>query len=120
VNTRSPTLRSIGSHPVLGQLYPDMVGNMLGTGFCRFEGKDFDGLCRESGGCLDILAIISKNPGQGKFRMFVVALQSRYRAIRFYEVMNDGLYTHLSSSGFNDFDEWGVTGPNVIWESKTP
>ena len=110
-------MRSIGSHPVLGQLYPDMVSNMLGTGFCRFEGKDFDGLCRESG-CLDILAIFSKSPGQGKFRAFVTALQSMHRAIRFYEVMNNRFYTHLRSSGFNDFDEWGVIGPNVVWEKK--
>jgi len=118
MNTQNFTPRKIGSHPVLGDLYPDPFANKFGTGFCRFYGRDFDGLARQCGKCLDILAIVSNSPGHGNFRFFVTSLQSMHPEIRFYEVMNKGFYTHLRSIGFNDFDEWGVEGPNVIWERK--
>ena len=106
----------VGVHPILGDLRPDPVGNALGTGFMRFNGPHFDGLCREAGGCLDILAIASKNPGSRHLRDFIDALQASYPRLRFYEVMNPKLYVYLSTFGFDAFEEWGTDGPNLVWE----
>ena len=108
----------VGVHPILGELRPDPVGNALGTGFARFNGKHFDGLCREAGGCIDILAIVSYTPGHGHLREFIYALQDMYARIRFYAVMNPRLYTYLSLMNFNDFAEWGTDGPNLVWERQ--
>lgn len=74
------------------------------------------GLARECGPAIDILAVVSEHPGQGHFRSFVKELQEHYPSVRFYEIANRKLYVHLRSLGFNDFEEWGVTGPNVVWE----
>lgn len=112
------SLRAVSHHPVLGAISPDPAAIALGTGFNRFEGSSFAGLCREAAGCLDILAIVSQhNPGGGQLPLFINRLKARYRMIRFYEVMNKRLYAHLRSHGFTEFEEWGVNGPNLVWVS---
>ena len=106
------------SHPVLGAISPDPVGNMLGTGFARFEGKHFAGLFRSADQCVDILAIVArKEPGSGQFPLFLNELKARYDTIRFYEIWNPLLLkTLVAKHGFKPFEEYGVEGPNLIWE----
>ena len=58
-------------HPALFSAWtPDPVGTMLGTGYMRFETRiGIQGLTRmDNEGGLDILAVVSESPGNGKFR----------------------------------------------------
>lgn len=111
----------ISVHPLLGEIRPDHVGNVLGTGFQRFNAARFEGLCRlPTADTLDILALISKTPRCGHLGKFIRKLKGHFRMIRVYEIMNPHLLEALTvAHGFTPFDEHDTTGPNLQWEKKS-
>lgn len=102
-------------NPVLGRTAPFIGGLFLDTGFLKFDGPRFDGLFREAGSSIDILALFSKCPGAGHLTPFIKALQAEYPMVRFYEVGNRQLERYLLAHGFEPFDEVGTRGPNLQW-----
>lgn len=101
--------------PVVGQLFPDDTAIKLGTGYSQFRCWTFkmDGLCKVNGRHIEILAIVSNQPGQGMFREFVRALKPVYDSITFWADMNPILSNALHRYGFVRVDSVDSDGSRI-------
>lgn len=101
---------------VLGETIPDPVGVMLGTGFLRFCSPcGLEGLAKENGRELVILAVSATYPGNGQFRTFISEAKAQYERIVILEVMNDWLGAVLQRYGFACSDEWFDGERMQVW-----
>lgn len=91
---------------VLGLTNPDPVGELLGTGYLRFQSPTgIDGLAKENGDRLDLLAINALIPGIGQFRRFIRRCKREYETICIWEVWNSWLPEVLQQYGFRAHSE---------------
>ena len=87
---------------VLGITKPDLVSELLGTGFRRFySSTGINGLAKMIGeDRLDILAVDATNPGTGQFRVFIEQAKKEFATIYLWEVWNPILAETLQRYGF--------------------
>lgn len=96
---------------VLGQTCPDPVGLILGTGFQRFESPiGIEGLAKENGSSLDILAVVNPSDQRGRFRQFIARAQAEYSTICVWEIFNPAVEAALGRYGFAPEVELAATG----------
>lgn len=87
---------------VLGSTHPDPIGRMLGHDFDRFYSPTgINGLAKEDGDRVDILAVDATKPGTGQFRAFIDQCKLEYETIVILEVWNDWLIEVLRRYGFH-------------------
>jgi hypothetical protein len=107
-------------HPVIGPLYPDLVGDALTTGFSRFKSPGgIHGLAKVRPGEIEFLAVVSTLPGTGQFRKFIRECKTHYRLIRIWSVHSGLLLSILPRYGFvpgMDVDQFG--GGAEVWDWK--
>lgn len=86
----------------LGVTKPDPIGDALGTGFRRFcsSSLGISGLYKEHEHGLELLAIVSDNPGHGQFREFIGRCKLKYLTIWVWAVSNPILPEVLARYGF--------------------
>lgn len=89
----------------LGELMPDQISIMLGTGYFRFEAQGIHGLVKVDNCRLDILAVSATQPGTGQFRRFMDNMKNLYTQIYVWEVWNDNLAAALGRYGFEPITE---------------
>lgn len=106
--------------PIMGNTCPDPFGMMLGTGYYRFESMTgIDGLAKESGERIDILALATKHAlRQGRFRNFIQQLKKQYQTICIWEIWNPWLEPVLIRYGFKPVSEvhYGENVTGVRWD----
>ena len=91
---------------VLGQINRDPVNEILMTGYSRFESPTgIDGLAKERGDRLDLLAFNALIPGTGQFRRFIQRCKSEYETVCIWEVWNPMLHEVLPRYGFRAYSE---------------
>lgn len=107
----------------LGKVTPDPAGTILGTGFKRFYSRSgIDGLARENGDRLDILAVVANKPGKGQFRSFIATCQKQYRTVCVWGIFNPLLEEILGRYGFTpetEIDQWGMPLVGMRWDRNT-
>ncbi len=85
---------------LLGKTTPDLAGQILKTGYDRFQSPTgIDGLCRVTGKRLDLLAVFAAQEGKGQFRNFIAKSKKEFETIRIYEIWNPTLkrvFNHLT------------------------
>lgn len=101
----------------------DPVGKILGTGYRQFISNfGVDGLAKESGDRLDILAVYSHQIGKGNFRRFIAACQSEYRIIGVWAIGNPIIEQALGRYGFTPEIEIASTSTEKMegmrWDKK--
>lgn len=80
---------------------PDAIGELLGTGFKRFETTSgLMGLAKISGEALEILAVSASDPGTGQFRRFIAAAKEIYTSVSVLEDWNPIITAALQRYGF--------------------
>lgn len=85
----------------LGIVSPDPVGDHLGTGYSRFVSPlGIDGLAKEDGSRVDLLAVYSPDPGKGHLSAFIAHCQSVYETVCVWEDMNPVIGAMLSKRGY--------------------
>lgn len=101
----------------LGQLSPDPVAVVLGTGFKRFESPTGAvGLVRVTGRAVDLLAIDTAQHGCGMFRRFVGQLKTEADQITFLVILNpDKIGRILTRYGFEAVDIMETHPDGVEW-----
>jgi hypothetical protein len=90
-------------NPILGEVNPDPIGEMLGTGMmCFVSPVGISGLCKESedGNELNLLAVVARQRGTGQFRTFIDQCKNNYNAVRVLDIMNEDLAKVLKRYGF--------------------
>lgn len=94
---------------------PDPVGQLLGTGYDRFESvRGIDGLGKEKDGRLDVLAVHATKPGTGQFRAFIGHCKQHYRTVCVWEIFNPTVEQALKKYGFTEAHEIdGMTGEQL-------
>lgn len=93
---------------VLGQTYPDPIGQAIGIKepFDRyFSPTGINGLAKENGKRLDILVVDATKPGTGQLRAFIDQCKREYEVIIIWEVWNDMLVEILQRYGFRWYEE---------------
>ena len=85
----------------LGTITPDPMGELLGTGYMRFESPfGVHGPAKEFSDRVDLLAVVSEEQGRGYFRAFIRHLQATYHTVCVWEVWNATLGDVLRRYGF--------------------
>lgn len=94
----------------------DELSEMFLTGYHKFKASKFsiEGLAKESGSRLDILAIVSKNEGVGNFRAFIAAAKLRYKTIVIHVILNPELNAIIGRYGF----VLGEERLSMIWKGE--
>lgn len=96
---RARRQRKLGN--ILGQTSPDPVGEMFGTGYQRFQRPDgLNGLAKESGSRLDVLAVVASKPGTGQFRTFIEEAKAAYGEVYVWEDWNPVVSAAMERYGF--------------------
>lgn len=101
---------------------PDLAGQILGTGYNRFVSHcGIDGLAKENGDRLNLLAVGSSNPGTGQFRNFIAECKRFYKTICIWECWNPILPPILERYGFKSETE--IQGDGEVldgyrWDSE--
>ncbi len=91
---------------VLGATEPHFIGRVLGTGYERFYSETgMNGLAREDGDRLNLLALDASNPGTGQFREFIEQAKKEYKTICIWHVSHEWLKLKLLEYGFRPYDE---------------
>ena len=86
---------------VLGELTPDPISVLLGTGFVRFASPTgMNGLAKVHGERLDILALDATAPGTGQLRAFIDQAKREFDTICVWHVWNPLLDGILQRFGF--------------------
>ena len=86
---------------LLGTLKPHWAGQLLGTGYQEFfSDTGIDGLAKESGPRLDILAVRATNKREGQFREFIAKAKHEYQEIYVWEDWNPLIGKALARYGF--------------------
>lgn len=99
---------------VLGTTRPDPVGLILGTGYQRFQSPiGIEGLAKENGRRLDILAVVNPTDERGRFRLFIAQAKTQYDTICVWEIFNPAIHAALLRYGFVPETEIPGTGPPV-------
>ncbi len=102
----------------------DPVSTLLETGYYLFNSRfGVDGLAKENGTRLDILAVHSRIQGHGMFRNFIHACQDHYDTICMWHVDNPLLAVILRNYGFGvdvEIDLQGIVLPGMRWDKPTP
>lgn len=114
----------VSNHPFLGRITPDPVGQILNTGYSRFESPSgIDGLAKVNGDRLDLLAVISTSPGKGLFRAFIALAKLRYTTICVWHDDNPLIGQALKRYGFTPEVEINGDGeivPGWRWDKPMP
>lgn len=94
--------KPIDNHPVLGHIYHDDVGVILGTGYNHFSSPlGIHGLCKMDGkGRLDLLVVVARNAGTGQFKKFMLACMKSFKTICIWQIWNMHLEQMLLKNGF--------------------
>lgn len=86
---------------LLGDVRPDPVGEILGTGYWQFISPvGCMGLAKWTDDRLDILAISAMNAGTGQFREFIRQAKEQFRTISVWIIGNVTLEAALLRYGF--------------------
>jgi hypothetical protein len=86
---------------LITSLEPDPISAMLGTGYFRFTGLfGISGLANPRPPRLDLLAVVSDQPGEGHFRDFVELAKLEYSTVCVWLVDNATLHAALMRYGF--------------------
>jgi hypothetical protein len=97
--------------PLFRSVYPCPFGELLGTGYFRFETLiGIAGLAKWSATRLDLLAVSARATGQGQFREFIRQAKTHYRAIYVWEDWNPIVGPALARYGFIQVIETGPDG----------
>jgi len=98
----------------LGEMIPDPVGVVLGTGYMRFESAcGIDGLAKVTGDRLDILAVAARTTGKGQFRKFITLAKQEFKTVCVWEDWNPILGPALARYGFTPEKEIQADGEVV-------
>lgn len=100
-------------HPVVGRLMPDDTAIRLGTGYFQFDIRAMAGLCRVNHLSIEILAVYSKQPGEGNFRQFVDDLRRNYNRIVFWVIWSPVLRVALKRYGFTPVEARDSDGARI-------
>jgi hypothetical protein len=104
------------------QWAPDKVGATLGTGCMRFVSNyGIDGLAINAEPRIDVLAVVSADPGKGHFREFVRALKRQYDQVRFFAIFNPVVGKALKRYNFTPCKETAWDGDvleGMQWERR--
>lgn len=86
---------------LLGKTEPDPAGEILGTGYMRFQNpKGVGGLAKWTDERLDILAVHSMVEGKGMFKKFVHDAKSLWKTICVWHDWNPLIGEALAKYGF--------------------
>jgi hypothetical protein len=105
----------------LGQLKPHWLGDVLGTNFMEFDTPTVQGLAREDGDRVEILAIYSKEQGRGYFRDFIARCKGEFREVRVLTIMEPQVAKALKRYGFRKFQRREPDGERVagmVWKRQ--
>ncbi len=84
----------------------DPFGEMLGTGYKRFESSvGINGLAKLGDDRIDILAVVADSPGKGQFRRFVSAAKRMWKTVVVWEDWNPVVTDALQRYGFSRISE---------------
>lgn len=90
-----------GRHPVLGAIHEDLVSDLLGTGYFRFEADGIGGLVKFTDDRLDILAVLAKPMRRGAFRRLIHEACVTWRTVCVWQVWNPAVASALIRYGFH-------------------
>lgn len=101
---------------VLGDTIPDIISAILGTGYLRFQSPmGMNGLAKEEGIHLHILAVDASEKGKGQFREFIQQCKNEYEVISLWEVWNPIVETALQRYGFQRVEEFRIDAVVKGW-----
>jgi hypothetical protein len=105
---------------VFKQWSMDPVSEILGTGYMRFVANSgLEGLAKEVGEGVEILAVIAPSPGSGQLRDFIESTKANYQHVSVLEIWNRTMVNTLSRYGFEPFDgkdQFGDPVTGMKWE----
>ena len=105
---------------VLGTITPDPIGVMLNTRMQRFVSPSgIQGLARENGDRVDILAVYNPDGTPGRFRVFIEQAKIEYRTICVWCIENPIAHDALLRYGFTpdvEIDHFGYTQELLRWD----
>ena len=108
---------------LLGVVEHDPVGQMLGTGYMRFQSPNgLGGLAKWTDERLDLLAVHAFVEGRGQFRDFIAAAKREYKTVCVWEDWNPIVGQALARYGFSRETEIQGDGEVITgwrWD-KTP
>ena len=105
---------------VLGNTTPDFVSKILGTGYLRFQSPTgINGLAKEEGSHLHILAVDATQEGKGQFRAFIKRCKHEYKSVSVWEVWNPVIEKALERYGFHRVKEFQIDAEVEGWRWKT-
>lgn len=85
----------------LGTKTLDLASQLLGLNYKRFQSPTgIEGLAKEDGKRLDILAVNATKPGTDQFHEFIIWCKAEYEAIYVWEIWNPLLEQILQRYGF--------------------
>lgn len=89
------------SPSIFQNVEPDPVGQILGTGYFRFDSvAGISGLAKSNGVRLDILAVVAVREGHGQFRCFIKLCKAAYQTICVWHDDNPVVHEALERYGF--------------------
>lgn len=98
----------------IGDVVLDPVGEILGTGYCRFQSAvGIDGLAKWTPDRLDLLAVTTRTPGRGRFRVFISLAKQYYKTICVWVDINPIVGEALERYGFRRVTEKQFDGEIV-------
>lgn len=104
----------------LGDLQPDGVSLILGTGISQFVSPyGVAGLAKITGKRVDILAVQAAVPGTGQFRRFIHECKKEFDFIGIWAIFNPVLISILCGYGFRPYEDVFISGEIVegmVWE----
>jgi hypothetical protein len=106
--------RTVLDMSVLGVISPDPCAVLLCTGYSRFTSPlGIDGLAKENGRRLDLLAVVNPTEEHGLFRRFIAEAKLEYDTICVWEIVNPAVEAALGRYGFQPETEISGVGPSV-------
>lgn len=121
--TRPTAPTGVGISELLGGWEPDPVGQILGTGYQRFQSRcGIGGLAKWTDERFDLLAVHASEPRAGQFRGWIALVKERFKTICVWHVDNVTLAAALRRYGFDPETEIDGTGEVLTgfrWD-KTP
>lgn len=108
---------------LLGVVEPDPTGQMLGTGYVRFQSPNgLGGLAKWTDERLDLLAVHAFVKGRGQFRDFIAAAKLQWQTVCVWHELNPIVGAALARYGFSRETEIQGNGEVMTgwrWD-KTP
>lgn len=104
----------------LGELQPDGVSLILGTGMSQFVSPyGVAGLAKITDKRVDILAVQAAIPGTGQFRRFIHECKKEFDFIGIWAIFNPVLISILHRYGFHPYQDVFVGGEiieGMVWK----